>query len=120
MNEKNVYTKLSSLLDAHPQPLAMLAHRGPLRAVAELVRDIVFTSSPQLSNAGRLLADSSRPLRRAVDRLSGYLFDRKWNHGECSVRRWVWLRGWATNRCRCSKRSAMRCWARLTRAARRR
>jgi hypothetical protein len=82
MNETDVYTKLSSLLDDYLHPLGMLAHRGPLRAMAELVRGIVFTSSPQLSNAGRLLTDSPRPLRRVVDRLSGHLSDRNWNHGE--------------------------------------
>jgi hypothetical protein len=82
MNEKDVYTKLSSLLDDYLQPLGMLLPRGPLRAMAELVRGIVFTSSPQLSNAGRLLVDSPRPLRRVLDRLSDHLADPNWNHGE--------------------------------------
>jgi hypothetical protein len=82
MNETDVYAKPSSLLNDSLQPLGMLAPGGPPRAMAELVRGIVFTSSLQRSNAGRLLVDSPRPLRRAVDRLSGHLSDRNWNHGE--------------------------------------
>ena len=82
MNRTDVYPHVSSLLDDFLQPLGMLAPRGPLRAMAELVRGIVFTSSVQLSNAGRLRAAAPRPLRRTVDRLSDHLSDRTWDHGE--------------------------------------
>jgi len=47
-----------------------------LRPMAELVRGIVFTSSPHLSNAGRLLKDSPRPLRQATAGRSIWLMDR--------------------------------------------
>src|SRR5437870_13920066 len=82
MNDRDVYRRLLSLLDDYVQPLGMLAERGPLRAMRELTCGIVFTSSVQLSNAGRLQVDASRPLRRVVDRLSDHLADPTWNHGE--------------------------------------
>lgn len=82
MNETDVYSKLSSLLNEYLHPLGMLASRGPLRAMAELVHGIVFTCSVQLSNAGRMMVDRPRPLRRVVDRLSAHLSDPNWNHGE--------------------------------------
>jgi hypothetical protein len=82
MNAKDGFKKSLSLLDDYLQPLGMLAPHGPLRAMAELTRGIVFTSSVQLSNAARLLVDSPRPLRRAVDRLSDHLSDPNWNHAE--------------------------------------
>jgi hypothetical protein len=85
MNDRDVYQRLLSLLDDFVQPLGMLAAHGPLRAMAELTRGIVFTCSVQLSNAGRLQVDSPRPLRRVVDRLSDHLADSRWDHGEWSA-----------------------------------
>jgi hypothetical protein len=82
LNAKDGYAKALSLFDAYLQPLGMVTPRGPLRAMAELTRGIVFTSSVQLSNAARLLVDSPRPLRRAVDRLSDHLSDTTWDHRE--------------------------------------
>jgi hypothetical protein len=82
MNKTAVFGKLSALLDDFLHPLGMGAPRGPLRAMAEIVRGILFTSSVQLSNAGRLLTDSPRPLRRVVQRLSDHLSDPNWNHAE--------------------------------------
>lgn len=70
------------LLDDFLQPLNMLAPRGPLRAMRELVRGMVFTCSVQLSNAARWEAQRPRPLRRIVERLSGHLADVHWDHRE--------------------------------------
>jgi len=80
MNAKDGYQRALSLLDDFLQPLGMLTAHGPLRAMAELTRGIVFTSSVQLSNAARLTANSARSLRRRVDRLSDHLSDRHWDH----------------------------------------
>jgi len=80
MNAKDGYARALSLLDDYLQPLDMLAPRGPLRAMAELTRGIVFTSSVQLSNAARMLSSSPRALRRVVDRLSDHLSDPSWDH----------------------------------------
>jgi hypothetical protein len=82
LNAKDGYAKALSLLDDYLQPHGMLRPRGPLRAMAELTRGIVFSSSVQLSNAARLRVDSPRPLRRRVDRLSDHLSDKRWNHRE--------------------------------------
>lgn len=82
MNAKDGFRKSLSLLHDYLQPLGMLAPHGPLRAMGELTRGIVFTSSVQLSNSARLLVDSPRPLRRVVDRLSNHLSDPNWDHSE--------------------------------------
>jgi len=82
LNAKDGYAKALSLFDDYLQPLGMVKPRGPLRAMAKLTRGIAFTSSVQLSNAARLLVDSPRPLRRAVDRLSDHLADTSWDHRE--------------------------------------
>jgi hypothetical protein len=82
MNDRDVYPQISALLDDYLQPLGMLQERGPLRAVGELTRGIVFTSSVQLSNAARLWARNPLQLRHAVERLSEHLADPSWDHRE--------------------------------------
>jgi hypothetical protein len=82
MNRRDAYRRVLSFLDDYLQPLGMLAPHGPLRAMGELTRGMVFTCSVQLSNAGRLQVESPGPLRRVVDRLSDHLADPNWNHGE--------------------------------------
>jgi hypothetical protein len=82
MDDRDVYRKVSELLDDYLKPLGMLAERGALRALRELTRGIVFTASVQLSNAVRLWAQSPRQLHRGVERLSGWLADRSWSHRE--------------------------------------
>jgi len=82
MNDRDVYPRISALLDDYLQPLGMLQGRGPLRALRELTRGIVFTGSVQLSNAARLWVRNPHQLRRAVERLSGHLADPAWDHRE--------------------------------------
>jgi len=82
MDDRDVYSKVSELLDDYLKPLGMLRGRGPLRALRELTRGIVFTASVQLSNAVRLWAQSPRQLHRGMERLSGCLADRRWDHRE--------------------------------------
>jgi len=82
MNDRDVYPRISALLDDYLQPLGMLRERGPLRALRELTRGIVFTGSVQLSNAARLWVRNPRQLERAVERLSEHLADPGWDHRE--------------------------------------
>lgn len=82
MDGRNVYSQVSALLDDYLQPLGMLRDRGPLRAVGELTRGIVFTASVQLSNAARLWVRNPSQLHNAVERLSDQLADPHWDHRE--------------------------------------
>lgn len=82
MDDRDVYPRISALLDEYLQPLGMLQARGPLRALRELTRGIVFTCSVQLSNAARLWAGNPRQLQHAVERLSEHLADPHWDHRE--------------------------------------
>lgn len=82
MDVKDAYAGLSALLDDFLHPLGMNTHRGPLRAMGDLVRGILWTGSVQLTNAARLLRDEPAGLSHEVDRLSFYLSDRDWNHHE--------------------------------------
>jgi hypothetical protein len=82
MLDRNVFPRVSALLDDYLQPLGMLCDRGPLRALRELTRGIVFTCSVQLSNAARLLSDNPTRLHHVVERLSGHLADPDWDHRE--------------------------------------
>jgi hypothetical protein len=82
MDDRDVYSQVSELLDEYLKPLGMLKERGPLRGLRELTHGIVFTASVQLSNAARLWARSARQLHRRMERLSGWLADRRWDHRE--------------------------------------
>jgi hypothetical protein len=86
MNVGEVYEHVSALLDEYLEPLGMNALRGPLRAVGELTRGIVWTGSVQLSNSARLRARSPAGLARMVERLSHHLSDRSWDHREWAAR----------------------------------
>lgn len=80
MNVGTVYENVSALLDEYLEALGMGPPRGPLRAMGDLVRGILWSGSVQLSNAARLRADSSARLARIVKQLSGHLGSRKWDH----------------------------------------
>jgi len=82
MDDRDVYRRVSALLDDYLKPLGMLQPRGPLRALGELTRGIVFTASVQLSHAARLMVHQPGPLQNTVERLSEHLADRHWNHRE--------------------------------------
>lgn len=82
MDDKDVYPRVSGLLNDYLKPLGMLRARGPLRVLRELTHGIVFTASVQLSNAARLWARDARQLRHGVERLSETLADRRWDHRE--------------------------------------
>jgi hypothetical protein len=82
MDDKDVYTRVSDLLNDYLKPLGMLRDRGQLRVLRELTHGIVFTASVQLSNAARLWAQDAGQLRHGVERLSEALADRGWDHRE--------------------------------------
>ena len=82
MDDKDVYSRISGLLNDYLKPLGMLRDRGPLRVLRELTHGIVFTASVQLSNAARLWAEDAGQLRHGVERLSEALADRGWDHRE--------------------------------------
>lgn len=82
MDDRDVYSQVSALFDDYLEPLGMHQARGPLRAVRELTRGIVFTCSVQLSNAARLWVRNACQLHNAVERLSGQLADPCWDHRE--------------------------------------
>jgi hypothetical protein len=85
MNVGAVYQDVSALLGEYLEALGMSPARGPLRAMGELVRGIVWTGSVQLSNAARLRAQVPADLERIVQRLSGHLASRKWDHRDCAA-----------------------------------
>ena len=82
MDAKDAYQRTSALLDDFLDPLGMLHARGPLRAMGDLVRGILWSGSVQLSNACRIIAQSANELAYEVDRLSVQLANRKWDHRE--------------------------------------
>jgi hypothetical protein len=82
MRAGSAYDRISALLCDYLQPLGMLVDSGPLRVLRELTFGIVFTGSVQLTNAARLFAGTSNQLKDAVERMSGHLSDRNWNHAE--------------------------------------
>ncbi len=80
MNVGTVYEDVSALLEDYLESLGMRPVRGPLRAMGELVRGIVWSGSVQLSNAARLRAGSPARLARIVKQYSHHLGSRKWDH----------------------------------------
>jgi len=80
MNVGTVYEDVSALLDDYLESLGMRQVRGPLRAMGELVRGIVWAGSVQLTNAARLRARTSARLARLVKLYSHHLASRKWDH----------------------------------------
>lgn len=82
MDAKDAYQRTSALLDDYLEPLSMLHRRGPLRAMADLVRGILWSGSVQLTNACRVFAQTSEDLGYEVDRLSTQLANPKWDHRE--------------------------------------
>ncbi len=80
MNVGSVYRDVSARLDEYLESLGMMVPRGPTFAMGELVRGILWTGSVQLSNAARVRAGSSSELAQIVQRLSGHLASRKWDH----------------------------------------
>jgi len=82
MNVGIVHRQLSALLGDYLESFGMNAPQGPLRAMGDLVRGIVWTGSMQLSNAARLQADTPRRLAQVVKRLSGHLANPRWDHRE--------------------------------------
>jgi len=80
MNAGTVYRDVSALLDEYLESLCMRPVRGPLRAMGELVRGIIWTGTVQLTNAARLRADSQPRLARIVKQFSHHLKSRKWDH----------------------------------------
>jgi len=80
MGVGNVYEQVSALLEEYLEPLGMNRPAGPLRAVGDLTRSIVWTGSVQLSNAARLLAQTPNDLEHAVKRSSRHLSNRRWDH----------------------------------------
>ena len=76
MDDKDVYSRLSGLLNDDLKPWGRLRGRGPLRVLRELTHGIVFTGSVPLSNAARLWAGDAGQLRHGVERLSEALADR--------------------------------------------
>jgi len=80
MDAGTVYREVSALLDDYLESLGMRTPRGPLRALAELVRGIIWTGSVQLSNAARMRARTPAQLGQIVQWLSAHLASRKWNH----------------------------------------
>ena len=78
MNVGIAHHQLSVLLDDYLESFGMNAPQGPLRAMGELTRGILWTGSVQLSNAARLFADTPAQLAQAVKRLSIHLADRHW------------------------------------------
>lgn len=79
---ENAYGRVGSLLRDYLRPLGMLCEAGPLRVCRELTAGIVFTGSVQLTNAARLFAETTNQLEGAVERMSGHLCDRTWDHRE--------------------------------------
>ncbi len=82
MDAMDAYRRTSALLDDFLDPLGMLHARGPLRAMGDLVRGILWSGSVQLSNACRMFTQSADELAYEVDRLSAQLANRKWDHRE--------------------------------------
>ena len=80
MNVGIAHRQISVLLDDYLESFGMNAPQGPLRAMGELTRGILWTGSVQLSNAARLFADTPAHLAQAVKRLSIHLADRRWDH----------------------------------------
>jgi len=82
MNVGIAHRQVSVLLDDYLESFGMNAPQGPLRALGELARGILWTGSVQLSNAARLFADTPVELAQAVKRLSTHLANRRWDHRE--------------------------------------
>lgn len=75
-----IYQRLSDSLHDFLRPLGMHADSGTLRVLRELVFGLVFTGSPQLSNAARLFCDCAGQLADAVERMSRHLADKHFDH----------------------------------------
>lgn len=80
MDVAGVYHRVSAWLVEYLEPLAMMTDRGPLRALRELTFGLVFTHSPNLSNASRMRTRNASELFWAVQRMSRHLADRHWDH----------------------------------------
>jgi len=80
MDVGTVYRDVSERLDDYLESLGMRPVRGPLRAMGELVRGIVWASSVQLTNAARLRATTRARLARLVKDYSHHLASQKWDH----------------------------------------
>ena len=82
MSAGSVYDRVSAFLRDYLKPLGMLVESGPLRVLRELTGGIVFTGSVQLTNAARLFVTTNHQLADAVERMSAYLADARWDHRE--------------------------------------
>lgn len=82
MDVETVYGDVSALLDEYLESLGMRPPRGPLRAMGELVRGIVWAGSVQLTNAARLRAGTPERLARLVKQYSHHMSSRKWDHSD--------------------------------------
>ena len=80
MGIRNVYAQLDELLQDYFRICEMQVNAGPVRAMADLIRGIVFSGSVQLTNAARLLADDDAGLSYHVKRLSLALSNSHWDH----------------------------------------
>jgi hypothetical protein len=80
MDIRNVYTQLDELLLDYFRICDMQVNAGPLRAMADLIRGIIFSGSVQLTNAARLSAGDDAALSYHVKRLSLALSNPHWNH----------------------------------------
>jgi hypothetical protein len=80
MGVRNVLWQLEELLQDYFRICEMQVNAGPLRAMADLIRGIIFSGSVQLTNAARLLTDDEAGLCYHVKRLSVALSSPRWNH----------------------------------------
>lgn len=80
MSVENLRQQVEALLEDYLRPLGMVGQNGPLRALGELTAGIVWNCSVQITNAARRFAQTPRQLGRALERISGHLADRKFDH----------------------------------------
>jgi hypothetical protein len=74
-----VYEELSALLEGYLERFGMTERGGPLGAMGEVVRGIVWTGSVQLTNAVRLTAETPADLEQGVKRVAKQLGNPRWN-----------------------------------------
>lgn len=82
MRDRNVFPHVSAFLKNYLRRLVVLCAPGPLPAMRELIHGVVFTGSVQLITATLLVSADPSRLHRVLDRLSGHLAERWWNHHE--------------------------------------
>jgi hypothetical protein len=82
MSAGSTYSQVSALLREYLKPLGMLVEQGPMRVLRELTAGMIFTGTPQLTNAARLFVHTDAQLEKAVERMSGHLCDEDWDHRE--------------------------------------